>query len=224
MANMNFSLNLPSILPMSSKPRQIKSPNWEDVDQIRKSDVNLFCWEREVDLRIVNYLEQIVNSQLKPLHFATTIKSLGIDVSTARGQWDPAHDPLADAFWIDVFQLVNRFLRWSGKNFGSVHIRKIADDACRKFHVDGYSYRLFTTYLGRGTEWLPESATNRKALGKTNDLIVKDPSKVQQMRAFEVGVLRGEVPNERNGTRGIVHRSPQLIDDNENRIILRVDL
>ena len=71
------------------------------------------------------------------------------------------------------FMLVNDFLDYSPSGAGTVHLRVISDDSCRKFHTDGYPLRLFTTYLGRGTEWLPEKATNRKGLGKSNDLIVK---------------------------------------------------
>ncbi len=85
-------------------------------------------------------------------------------------------------------------------------------------------YDLFTTYLGRGTEWLPEKAVNRSALGKTNELIVKDPSLIQRMNAFDVGILKGELPKRMQRVKGVVHRSPQISEAGEKRVVLRVDI
>ena len=105
-----------------------------------------------------------------------------------------------------------------------MHLKMISDDACTKFHTDGYSLRLFTTYHGKGTEWLPEKAVNRTFLGQSNDLIVKDASRIQQMDAFEVGILKGEIPGKASSVKGIVHRSPKIAHTGEKRIILRVDI
>lgn len=78
---------------------------------------------------------------------------------------------------------------------------------------------------GIGTEWLPEAATNRQRLGTTNEQIVKDYSKVRRMDTFEVGILKGEPRNQTNRTiGGIVHRSPEIKQSGQKRIILRVDV
>ena len=93
---------------------------------------------------------------------------------------------------------------------GTIHLKVIDDNACSKFHTDQYKLRLFTTYYGKGTEWLPEKATNREALGKTNELIVKDATKIQELTTYDVGVLKGTIPGIINSSKGIVHRSPQI--------------
>lgn len=132
-------------------------------------------------------------------------------------------EPL-DLFWEDVTILIQDFLAFSENSSATVYLKVIDNNACTKFHTDGYSLRLFTTYHGRGTEWLPEKAVNRSALGETNDQIVKDPSKIQRMETCEVGILKGEIPNAPNRTRGIVHRSPEIVQTGEKRIILRIDI
>ena len=116
------------------------------------------------------------------------------------------------------------FLVFSQAKRGGVYLKVVDDNACTKFHVDGYKLRLFTTYVGQGTEWLPEQATNRKGLGKSNNKIVKDASQVRQMNPFEVGILKGELPNGKSSTFGIVHRSPEIVSSEGKRVILRVDI
>ena len=102
------------------------------------------------------------------------------------------------------------FLTLARMRSGTIHLKVINDNACSKFHTDQYKLRLLTTYYGKGTEWLPEKATNRKALGKTNKLIVKDASKIQELTTYDVGVLKGTIPGIINSSKGIVHRSPQI--------------
>lgn len=103
-------------------------------------------------------------------------------------------------------------------------MKVITSNACAKFHIDGYSLRLFTTYYGPGTEWLPENAVNRNALGTTNEQIVKDQSKINRLGTGHVAILKGELPNRKNSVRGIVHKSPEITGSGDKRIILRVDI
>ena len=90
--------------------------------------------------------------------------------------------------------------------------------------MDWYHLRLFTTYHGKGTEWIPEEAVDRSALGQTNKEIVKDQSKVQQLETFDVGILKGAHSESKRPIKGIVHRSPEIEREGEKRVILRIDL
>jgi hypothetical protein len=208
----------------SAQPIQVLSEHWEDRFAIRETRVNLFCWQRRVEDSIPKYLEQIVHTPIPPLSFTAHADQLADQLSHARKAWDPSHSKEADAFWIDVFEITRDFLGLSGKEQIRVYLRKVEDDACTKFHVDGYALRLMTTYFGPGTEWLPEDATRRYGLGKRNSLIVKDSAKIQRMSTFEVGILKGEKPYQNNLPRGIVHRSPSISAAGNKRIILRVDV
>lgn len=207
----------------SRLPQQIASNSWEEREVIFNSNVNLFCWKRPVDIVISSYLGQLLEHPLEPIQFHADVENLNVRLSQERSKWDNRPMRAADLFWEDVARLSTDFLKLSEDGTGTILMKVIESNSCAKFHTDGYSLRLFTTYYGPGTEWLPEKATNRKGLGKSNELIVKDPQQIQRMSPFEVGILKGELPNRPIAVKGIVHRSPAILQTGEKRIILRVD-
>ena len=205
-------------------PKQLVSESWEDRRHILERDMNLFCWRRPVNESINNYLEKLLENDLPTIRFHTQIDNLEEQIKKVKVNWGFETNEASELFWMDVLQLSKDFLTFSKDRSGIVHLKVISDDACRKFHIDGYSLRLFSTYYGKGTEWLPEKAVNRSGLGKTNKLIVKDSSLIQRMNAFDVGILKGELPSMTKRVKGIVHRSPQINEVGEKRIILRIDI
>lgn len=221
---MSVFTSLSSLGFKSRSPQQIISDRWEERERILQKNVNLFCWKRPEDLVISTYLGRIQHEDLKPIVFHTNVEDLAKDVLEVRNHWDYGPFQAANRFWGDVSNIVHDFLHFSKNQSGTVHLKLIDNNSCAKFHTDGYTLRLFTTYFGKGTEWLPEKATNREGLGKTNELIVKDASQIQQMDPFEVGILKGELPTKLEFTRGIVHKSPMIDGSGEKRIILRVDI
>lgn len=88
---------------------------------------------------------------------------------------------------------------------------------CRRYHIDNVPLRMLITYAGKGTEWLPDEAADRRsfASGEPNEKIVKDRSALQFMKAWDVAVFRG-------GPKGLLHRTP---DDalNGPSILMRLD-
>ena len=221
---MSLLTSLPLIPFKSKSPRQVVSDSWEDRNDVLHSDVNLFCWKRPVDIVISSYLGQLLEEELKPITFHSHVNDIDENIRVHRITWDQEPFQAANLFWSDVARLTRDFLSYSENQSGTIHLKVINNNACSKFHTDGYALRLFTTYYGRGTEWLPEKATNRKGLGKTNEHIVKDITKVQQMDPFEVGILKGELPNSNRPGKGIVHKSPAINHSGEKRIILRIDI
>jgi len=220
-------MNLQSIPFLNSiliKPQQVVSEFWSDRKRILGENVNLFCWKRTSDDRVNNYLEKLSKKDLPAIKYSVTDSNLQDKLNEARVLWDQKYNSGGDSFWKDVFQLAKDFLDFSIDGKATIHMNLIDDNACTKFHTDAYELRLFTTYYGKGTEWLPEQATNRKALGRSNDLIVKDTAKIQRMKAFEVGILKGEPRHKKNSLPGIVHRSPSIEKMGEKRIILRIDI
>ena len=221
---MSLLASIPFFQKSLRAPRQVVSASWADRSQILDRDVNLFCWKRNRQEVIDQYLGRLVQNPLEPIVFTSFPHELSEKISEYRSKWDAEQVADADPFWEDVYQLADDFIATAGAKQATLHLRVIDNNACSKFHVDGYSLRLFTSYIGQGTEWLPESATNRDGLGKTNELIVKEAAAVRQMDAQEVGILKGEVPNERRYVKGIVHRSPPIEATGSKRIILRVDI
>ena len=215
---------LPFLKTKSKTPQQVVSEFWEDRDTISQTDVNLFCWTRPFDEEITHYLERLLTQELKPIGELVELDKLESQIERLKTFWDSEPSAVADRFWQDILRLTGDFLSFTKYGLGTMHLRMVNDDACTKFHTDGYSLRLFSTYYGKGTEWLPESATNRSALGKSNEQIVKDQSQIRKMKPFEVGILKGESPESTSTVKGIVHRSPQVSALGEKRIILRVDI
>ena len=220
-------MNLLSMLPLvrTKAPRQVVSEQWSDRIKVLESGVNLFCWQRSADDRIHQYLQVLAQRPVFKVKKLINLASFDSDIGKARFVFDPERDESADAFWEDIAMLTHDFLVMLKQKSGTLHLRVLDDDACTKFHLDRYEVRLFTTYFGPGTEWLPEKAVNRTALGKTNELIVKEPSLIRQMQPFEVGLLKGQLSNRKvgSGTPGIVHRSPSIAATGQKRLILRID-
>lgn len=91
---------------------------------------------------------------------------------------------------------------------------------CPRFHVDHVPMRLITTYAGVGSQWLKENAIDRKRLGEVG-AEPQDPQYIEQIERGDVALLKGERWRGNEG-RGLVHRSPQLAE-NERRLILTLD-
>lgn len=104
-----------------------------------------------------------------------------------------------------------------------LYLKTVSNDACRKFHVDGYDLRLICSYAGPGTEWTYNENVNRKYLGEgENEQIIKDWGCVKQLKSYDVAVLKGELPHKRTGN-GIVHRSPAIEQKCTKRLVLRME-
>ncbi len=88
---------------------------------------------------------------------------------------------------------------------------------CKRYHIDNVPLRLLVTYAGKGTEWLPDDAADRRAMmnGAPNEAIVKDLAARRFMAPWDVAVFKG-------GKSGLLHRTP---DDaiNTSSILLRLD-
>ena len=88
---------------------------------------------------------------------------------------------------------------------------------CSRYHIDNVPMRLLVTYMGQGTEWLPNEIANRVAFeeGLPNEKIVKDNSKIKSIKTFNVAIFRG-------GAAGLLHRTPDSALKNPS-ILLRLD-
>jgi hypothetical protein len=101
-------------------------------------------------------------------------------------------------------------------------------DDCRKFHVDWVGLRLIITYVGPGTEWVPNDSVHRPALQASwrslaaiNRRIVPDPRRVMVAAAGDVLLLKGEsYPG--NAGFGAVHRSPPIAESGRVRLLFKL--
>ncbi|MDC3958799.1 DUF1826 domain-containing protein [Polyangium jinanense] len=137
--------------------------------------------------------------------------------------FDPADE--ASPLRADVGRLLQLFAALSGVPRIQVFFGAVRNDQCRKFHVDYVRLRLVTTYLGPGTEWLPEDAVCREELdlappspAEANRRIVRDASKIRRANAGDVVLLKGERYPDHE--RAAVHRSPPIQELGLTRVVL----
>ncbi len=204
--------------------RQVISQSWAEREQILQRDVNLFCWSRSVNEEVRQFLNHLLEIDFDPVACPVSQQGLKEQLALVQDSWIDFGIENSDAFFQDLSEIVFAFLNFSQDRSGTMYLRKIDHNACSKFHTDGYYLRLFCTYSGPGTEWLTEDNVDREALGTSNDKIVRDQNKVRQMRAGDVGILKGDLFKYTGAANGIVHRSPEIADTGEQRIILRVDI
>jgi len=133
-------------------------------------------------------------------------------------------EPASTWLTVDVAVLIARLAHLADARRLRVSLGAVRTDRCRKFHVDYVRYRLVTTYVGPGTEWVPDSAVHREALDHPPDCpcdankeIVKDASAIRHAVPGEVVVMKGALhPN----SLGAVHRSPPIEGTGRVRVVL----
>ena len=119
----------------------------------------------------------------------------------------------------DIARLAALFAEIAGTVRVRIRLDAIRGPACRLFHADHVGLRLLCTYTGPGTEWVPDHAVDRPALGDNARAITRH-SAIRRLPRFAVGLLKGEAfPG--NAGRGIVHRSPPV--QGTPRLLLCID-
>jgi Protein of unknown function (DUF1826) len=106
----------------------------------------------------------------------------------------------------DVALLGRLFATLTGSSTVRLRLEHIADNACRRHHVDAVGLRLLCTYAGLGTEWIDPGGPARR------------------MATFEVGVFKGSAFPD-TATR-VLHRSPpveHLPPSRRSRLLLCID-
>jgi len=193
----------------------------EACERLGQHEASLVSWYRELPSDLPAQLVEWATQH--PATFDQIVRLPDYDFSgAARGLAEPARSWLTR----DVAALAARLSRLSGAPRVRVSVGAVRTDQCRKFHVDFVRYRLLTTYVGPGTEWVPEEAVRREALDHPPDCpcdankeIVRDPSAIRHAVPGEVLVMKGGRHPDR---RGAVHRSPPIEGTGRVRVVLAV--
>jgi hypothetical protein len=116
----------------------------------------------------------------------------------------------------DALALARAYAAVTGETAVRLRVEAIADDACRRFHVDAVPLRLLCTWHGAGTEWLPlgGGAPTARALDP-----MRPPVAIRRVPTGAVALLRGSG----GGQPGLIHRSPPMGARPSPRLLLCVD-
>ncbi|MCM2129420.1 DUF1826 domain-containing protein [Larsenimonas rhizosphaerae] len=135
------------------------------------------------------------------------------------------HAPEASAALIeDVVTLAQAMAYLFETEEVGVRLRRLDEAMCPRFHCDRLPVRLVSTYLGPGSEWLPDDAVNRAGLGAPSASkpdILRVPEALDTLSAGDVALMKGTgwVGSE---DRALVHRSPG-VSPGEMRLVLTID-
>lgn len=105
-----------------------------------------------------------------------------------------------------------------------IKLRLLEETMCPRFHCDNVTVRLVISWLGPGSEWLPEYALDRRGLGAPSPdkpEIVVDASAIEQLATGDVALIKGSAWCG-VGRGGLVHRSPSLAPG-QRRLMMSID-
>lgn len=191
------------------------SNNKNVLFDINQKGINISIWKRRPSQSIINYLDSLTITK----NFSLQINSNEID---SIQRYLPNHSKYSSAeFAKDLIQLSNVFGIVTGLIDHNVHLSTIETTQCPLFHVDYLSYRMICTYIGPGTQWIPNFNAERNHLGcGRNNHLVKDFRLVRETENFDVILMKGDMhPNDPNN--GCIHKSPEI--KNGSRIFVRID-
>jgi hypothetical protein len=191
----------------------------EASERLAQGEVNLVSWHRELpvglDAQLVEWAKRF------PAEFDESVSMPNYDLSAAtRGLAEPARTWLT----MDIAILLARLAHLADARRLRVSFGAVRTDQCRKFHVDYVRYRLVTTYVGPGTEWVPDEAVRREALDHPPDCpcdankeLVREASAIRHAVPGEVIVMKGARHPNHHKT---IHRSPPIEGTGRVRVVL----
>lgn len=123
----------------------------------------------------------------------------------------------------DVIYLLESFKRVARVSSFRVILSKIGNTMCPKFHSDINQLRMLCTYHGPGTLWVSDYVASRKIAltHRGNENILANEGLIQQVDTGDVVILKGTLYPDGIP---ILHRSPSVSENGEERILLRIDL
>lgn len=186
------------------------------------SDVSLAIYIRHASPSLIRSLEDVRICNFPSLRFEAPSSNAQALLLSKYAEFR-AQNPWVEPVLNDMAGVIEIFNTHIGSSEIAIRIDQTDRTMCPKFHVDRCELRMVTTYVGPGTEWVPESGVNREALNQrdqTNDDIVPDTDAIQRLPTFSVAVTRG-VGDPNVPSRGLVHRSPEL-SQGERRLFLCV--
>ncbi|MEM1324429.1 MAG: DUF1826 domain-containing protein [Bacteroidota bacterium] len=184
------------------------------LQDIHQDDINIAIYDREMTF-LQSEIEYVVKQEIA-FRAKGNIATILSDLSKA----------LKDCALLqkDIEQLLHTFQKVTSKDKFRLLLATINNNMCRKFHTDVNALRLLCTYSGQGTLWLTEDNINVKALKnyKSEESIALNESEIRQAATGSVIILKGAIyPGQ--GTKAVVHRSPTIEENGENRLLLRID-
>lgn len=115
----------------------------------------------------------------------------------------------------DVVYLSQSIANACQKKLVRIRLESVADDGCRRFHLDNVFMRLIVTYAGAGTQWVPPAFA---AAARDQQEDYNGP--IHSIGTGDAAIFRGKKSGEADL---IFHRSPPLKGGDSPRLVVVID-
>ncbi len=204
---------------LHARRRAVESRRPADLARVREPDVHLAIWTRSPDEIVSQQAEVAARVNASVLALCGPGDARADAESAARRAFASAGFE-ANALAADVARLVRLYADVSGERRIRMRLESEGVARAQDFHVDWLGLRLASSYVGAGTEWLPDHAADREALGVDPARACLDEGEIRRIPRFAVAILKGAgYPGNVDG--GVIHRAPP--SGESERLVLLVD-
>ena len=186
-----------ALLQILPAQQQVQLTEQTALTDIFRPEVNLAVWQRQLDLALLQYTDQLVattSSQFPSLQFVATPEELQplLEQRLPEGQGKALF--IADL--VLMAQMLTCLMDCPAVGF---RLKVLEKPMCPRFHTDHIAVRLLVSYAGTATQWL-------KAPPAQQDWQYRAEN-IQEISIGDVALLKGS-GWEHNEHGAIGHRSP----------------
>ena len=196
-----------------------------ELSEIYNDEINISIWQRRIDDHLLKVANNIIEAN-PSLQISYLIEPGEVE-KILFSKLGLSNDILNLSE--DIKELVNMFCYLFDLKRVGFRLSVLDRAMCPRFHVDMVPCRLITTYQGIATEWIEHRQVDRSKLGVVShgntdeeSGIYSKNSDIQQLKVGHVALLKGEGWSENSGG-GLVHRSPDVKNREERRLLLTLD-
>lgn len=190
--------------------------NVNELAQINNEKVNIAIHNRDI-----YKLSDNIN-QLLEVNFKCELKGKKSHILNYLNNAFQQNKLSMSSLYKDISNILGSFMEISNSSEFRLTLKTVSDNMCSKFHTDINDLRLLCSYQGDGTLWLPDNIVNSvkdKNLSQT-DWEAEFPEMIQQVQTGALTILKGALFP---GAQPIMHKSPNIEEINQKRLLLRID-
>jgi hypothetical protein len=208
------------LLPTEKSFQYGDSPTvFGDIFEVSTS---LVCWQRPENRIVKAYFEAVSSSLKIGVRNVFSLPSLHTELASSLPDGIGKEHAIKDIYLLaDMLTCL-----FDCKEVG-LRLTAINTAMCPRLHVDNIPVRLITTYVGPGTEWLPnehveQSNSNLNVTKvKSNQTSLRyNAQNIKQLNSFDVSLIKGSAWGEDHIA--AIHRSCALASE-QWRVVLTLD-
>jgi hypothetical protein len=188
------------------------------LSDIYKKDKNIAIWKRSFSKELLTSIDNFISSNKKDSTLPIIVKPNDVYDTLINELPDFA---LKSYLVEDISTIVDMFCYLFDLEQAGLRLATINKAMCPRFHVDRVPCRLISCYSGSTTEWLKNVDVNRSLLGISDTPFENKSTEIQRLDIGDVALLKGEAWEDNEGN-GLIHRSPNILD-NKTRLLLTLD-